>query len=511
MRTFLTSMKLYAVMLVATVFLFSSCSKGADDLMEVVPKDANVVFTAKPEKLLTSSDLQNVLLKADVLSKGDREYFKSFSSLFASESGIDYSNLVGFVYDQKLYMVFVVKDEDDLAKNEFIRDNTTKGEDKGIVYFEFDDNSGTLFLKDGLGWIVAMSKDPDDAIRDIERLAELDSEKKLVSDDLFTGNMPEEDLNVYMNLEGLVDEFASRQMILEQMDRELRHTGMTAKDLNIDKLLKGRVFLSMLDEKETLSITGKILDEKGEPIQFTDGTIDTDILKYIEPNASFVAASKVNEAVKEVWLAQLEKELGGGYGEAQALLTELKKVIRSFEGTIALGFTLPEPVIVEVEKEDYWGDTYTSRDFNYPKMGATVVAKFKENPKKLLELAKQMGLPTKPDGTVLIPVDDSFTMQIIVDGNYMIVSSRNLPSKGFSDPGFFGGSNAAMVVNASKGSKLAKLAKDYAGVDLDMTAVMYSNEKEGKLSVKVNNNDYEGVLAYFFHTIISLSQKAEAM
>ena len=144
-------------------------------------------------------------------------------------------------------------------------------------------------------------------------------------------------------------------------------------------------------------------------------------------------------------------------------------------------------------------------------MGATVVAKFKENPKKLLELAKQMGLPTKPDGTVLIPVDDSFTMQIIVDGNYMIVSSRNLPSKGFSDPGFFGGSNAAMVVNASKGSKLAKLAKDYAGVDLDMTAVMYSNEKEGKLSVKVNNNDYEGVLAYFFHTIISLSQKAEAM
>ena len=90
--------------------------------------------------------------------------------------------------------------------------------------------------------------------------------------------------------------------------------------------------------------------------------------------------------------------------------------------------------------------------------------------------------------------------------DYLVVSTTAAPSQPLADPGMFGGKSAAMFVNLSKTSPAAQSIKRAFGIDLDLTAISYSDKHDNLFELKVNNNKQDNVLAYLVDLVLKISE-----
>ena len=97
-------------------------------------------------------------------------------------------------------------------------------------------------------------------------------------------------------------------------------------------------------------------------------------------------------------------------------------------------------------------------------------------------------------------------MRIKSEGNYLVVSTTAAPSQPLADPGMFGGKSAAMFINLSKTSPAAQSIKRAFGIDLDLTAISYSDKHDNLFELKVNNNKQDNVLAYLVDLVLKVSE-----
>ncbi len=495
-RTNSFTSRLMAVALVlATVLSFASCSDSPADLINYVPNDTKAVLTIKPKDLAKKGNLEKYL---KMIPKKDKtkDVVAFVKECFNGESGINMEQMVVFEYENSAYLMFIVDDVDKFGKLDLVAENTTKGKSDGFVTFEGDGKNAPSIVLDGkVACIGFRDIDISDLTDAMKTFSSLDKDKSVASLKGFADNMSEGDFNVFVNLEEVMSMAggASEQML----NKELSRYGITTDDVHMKDYMNSRMYMSWTFDKDKLTVNTKLVDEEGNNL--TDKlagnlTIDTEILKYFDKSTSMVYASVLPDYVKKMYSKMIE---GNIYDETQkAIITEL---FNNLDDNVAVGVNISGAIQKTVETE--WGDYQT---FNEKCVTVTLVAKCKKSLKDdVKSLAALAGLPVGADGSVTIPVDSNVTATVKADGNYLVITNGAIASQPFTDPGLFKGRQAALMINLTKNSPAAQSIKAAYGIDLDLTAIAYSDKKDNKIEVKVNNSKKDNVLDYFIDLIVS--------
>lgn len=486
------STRLMAVaMVLATVLSLASCSDSPADLINFVPNDTKAVLTFKPKDIAKKGNMEKYLKM--VPNKDSNKKAIAFAKQCSNgESGIDLEQMVVFEYENNAYISFIINDIDKFSELNLIKDNTTKGKTDGFVTFEGDDKKIPNIVVDGkAAWL--SSGDLSDLTDAVKTFTSLDKDKSVAAVNGFKDNMADGDLNIYINLEEVMSMAggASEQMI----NKELSRYGISADDAHLKDYMDSRVYMNWIFDKDKLTINSKMVDSEGNNLldKFAGNlSIDTEILKYFDKNTSLVYATVLPDYVKKMYAKMIE---GNIYDEAQkAVITTL---FNNLDDNVGIGITLSGNLQKTVESE--WG---TDTTFNNKAVTATVVAKCKKNLENdVKSLAAMAGLPVAANGSVTVPVDADINLTIKADGNYLVLTNGAIATQPLTDPGLFKGRSAAMLINLSKNSLASQSILNTYGIDLDLTVISFSDKKDNKIEVKVNNNKKDNVLEYFIDLI----------
>ena len=289
-------------------------------------------------------------------------------------------------------------------------------------------------------------------------------------------------------------------MTEQMMNKEMSRYGLSLDDMNIKEYFDSHIYLTVLFEKDKLSVKCKCLDGKGENIVSKvvgNKTIDTGMLKFFDKSTTMVYASVIPDHVKKMYSNLIESTI---YDETQKAIVE--EIFKNLDDNVALGISISGNLTTKVESE--WG-SYDK--FNQKSINGTMVAKCKKSLEAdVATLASILGLPIATDGSVSFPIDSETTVRIKSEGNYLVVSTTAAPSQPLTDPGMFGGKSAAMFINLSKTSPAAQSIKRAFGIDLDLTAISYSDKHDNLFELKVNNNKQDNVLAYLVDLVLKISE-----
>ena len=463
-----------AVALLLTVFVFASCSDSPSDLVNYVPKESKAVMVFKPGDLAKKGNLEKYVKKFPKEKFGEAAEF--IKTCMKGESGIDMEQMVLFEYEGDGYLSFVISDESKFEKLDLIADNTTKGESGGLTTYEADSKGAPSVVVDGSkAWLCP--KNLDDGIDAVKTFIALDKEKSVEEIMSMGGGMTE-----------------------QMMNKEMSRYGLSLDDMNIKEYFDSHIYLTVLFEKDKLSVKCKCLDGKGENIVSKvvgNKTIDTGMLKFFDKSTTMVYASVIPDHVKKMYSNLIESTI---YDETQKAIVE--EIFKNLDDNVALGISISGNLTTKVESE--WG-SYDK--FNQKSINGTMVAKCKKSLEAdVATLASILGLPIATDGSVSFPIDSETTVRIKSEGNYLVVSTTAAPSQPLADPGMFGGKSAAMFVNLSKTSPAAQSIKRAFGIDLDLTAISYSDKHDNLFELKVNNNKQDNVLAYLVDLVLKVSE-----
>lgn len=484
-----------AVALLLTVFVFASCSDNPSDLVNYVPKESKAVMVFKPGDLAKKGNLEKYVKKFPKEKFGEAAEF--IKTCMKGESGIDMEQMVLFEYDGDGYLSFVISDESKFEKLELIADNTTKGESGGLTTYEADSKGAPSVVVDGgKAWLCP--KNLDDGIDAVKTFIALDKEKSVAEAPGFADNMSDGDLNIYINMEEIMS--MGGGMTEQMVNKEMSRYGLSLDDMSIKEYFDSHIYISVLFEKDKLSMKCKCLDDKREDVfsKITGNkTIDTAMLKHFDKSTTMVYATVVPDYVKKMYSNMIESTI---YDETQKAIVE--EIFKNLDDNIALGISISGDLTTKVESE--WG-SYDK--FNQKAVNGTMVAKCKKSLEAdVATLASILGLPIATDGSVSFPIDSETTVRVKSEGNYLVVSTTAAPSQPLADPGMFGGKSAAMFINLSKTSPASQSIKRAFGIDLDLTAVSYSDKQDNLFELKVNNNKQDNVLAYLVDLVLKVSE-----
>lgn len=484
-----------AVALLLTVFVFASCSDSPSDLVNYVPKESKAVMVFKPGDLAKKGNLEKYVKKFPKEKFGEAAEF--IKTCMKGESGIDMEQMVLFEYEGDGYLSFVISDESKFEKLDLIADNTTKGESGGLTTYEADSKGAPSVVVDGSkAWLCP--KNLDDGIDAVKTFIALDKEKSVAEAPGFADNMSDGDMNIYINMEEIMS--MGGGMTEQMMNKEMSRYGLSLDDMNIKEYFDSHIYLTVLFEKDKLSVKCKCLDGKGENIVSKvvgNKTIDTGMLKFFDKSTTMVYASVIPDYVKKMYSNLIESTI---YDETQKAIVE--EIFKNLDDNVAFGISISGNLTTKVESE--WG-SYDK--FNQKSINGTMVAKCKKSLEAdVATLASILGLPIATDGSVSFPIDSETTVRIKSEGNYLVVSTTAAPSQPLADPGMFGGKSAAMFVNLSKTSPASQSIKRAFGIDLDLTAISYSDKQDNLFELKVNNNKQDNVLAYLVDLVLKVSE-----
>ena len=484
-----------AVALLLTVFVFASCSDSPSDLVNYVPKESKAVMVFKPGDLAKKGNLEKYVKMFPKEKFGEAAEF--IKTCMKGESGIDMEQMVLFEYEGDGYLSFVISDESKFEKLDLIADNTTKGESGGLTTYEADSKGTPSVVVDGSkAWLCP--KNLDDGIDAVKTFIALDKEKSVAEAPGFADNMSDGDLNIYFNMEEIMS--MGGGMTEQMMNKEMSRYGLSLDDMNIKEYFDSHIYLTVLFEKDKLSVKCKCLDGKGESIVSKvvgNKTIDTGMLKFFDKSTTMVYASVIPDHVKKMYSNLIESTI---YDETQKAIVE--EIFKNLDDNVAFGISISGNLTTKVESE--WG-SYDK--FNQKSINGTMVAKCKKSLEAdVATLASILGLPIATDGSVSFPIDSETTVRIKSEGNYLVVSTTAAPSQPLADPGMFGGKSAAMFINLSKTSPAAQSIKRAFGIDLDLTAISYSDKHDNLFELKVNNNKQDNVLAYLVDLVLKVSE-----
>ena len=456
-----------AVALLLTVFVFASCSDSPSDLVNYVPKESKAVMVFKP---------------GDLAKKGNLEkYVKKFPKEKFGEAAEFIKTCMKGKFE----------------KLDLVADNTTKGESDGLTTYEADSKGAPSVVVDGSkAWLCP--KNLDDGIDAVKTFIALDKEKSVAEAPGFADNMSDGDMNIYINMEEIMS--MGGGMTEQMMNKEMSRYGLSLDDMNIKEYFDSHIYLTVLFEKDKLSVKCKCLDGKGENIVSKvvgNKTIDTGMLKFFDKSTTMVYASVIPDHVKKMYSNLIESTI---YDETQKAIVE--EIFKNLDDNVALGISISGNLTTKVESE--WG-SYDK--FNQKSINGTMVAKCKKSLEAdVATLASILSLPIATDGSVSFPIDSETTVRIKSEGNYLVVSTTAAPSQPLADPGMFGGKSAAMFINLSKTSPAAQSIKRAFGIDLDLTAISYSDKHDNLFELKVNNNKQDNVLAYLVDLVLKISE-----
>ena len=478
-----------AVALLLTVFVFASCSDSPSDLVNYVPKESKAVMVFKPGDLAKKGNLEKYVKKFPKEKFGEAAEF--IKTCMKGDSGIDMEQMVLFEYEGDCYLSFVISDEDDESN---IPDQEESG---GLTTYEADSKGAPSVVVDGSkAWLCP--KNLDDGIDAVKTFIALDKEKSVAEAPGFADNMSDGDMNIYINMEEIMS--MGGGMTEQMMNKEMSRYGLSLDDMNIKEYFDSHIYLTVLFEKDKLSVKCKCLDGKGENIVSKvvgNKTIDTGMLKFFDKSTTMVYASVIPDHVKKMYSNLIESTI---YDETQKAIVE--EIFKNLDDNVALGISISGNLTTKVESE--WG-SYDK--FNQKSINGTMVAKCKKSLEAdVATLASILGLPIATDGSVSFPIDSETIVRIKSEGNYLVVSTTAAPSQPLTDPGMFGGKSAAMFINLSKTSPAAQSIKRAFGIDLDLTAISYSDKHDNLFELKVNNNKQDNVLAYLVDLVLKISE-----
>lgn len=497
MRKSLTSHIAAMALLLMAVVGFASCSDSVSDLINYVPKETKAVLVFKPQDIATKGNLEKLLKQIPTPSNKDNKAALSFfKDCLNGDSGIDMEQMVLFEYENDAYLSFIVSDFDKFDKLEVVEDNFTKSKIEGLEAYEGD---GQNIIADGKKVWLCSGKDVNDCVENVKMFTGLDKDKSVMSVNGFEANMSGGDLNAFVNMEEIMA--MGGGMGEQAINRELSRYGISASDLKLKDIYNSYLFTTATFEKDKMTVKVKMLDEEGNNVVskiIGDKTIDIEMLKHFDKSTTLVYATVLPDYVKKMYAAILENNV---YDEMQKGIIE--EIFKNLDDNVAIGVSLSDNLMCT--DTTLWGDV--SQRLDRQAVGMTLVAKCKKDlGPEVATLGSFMNLDIAEDGSVTLPVSYDFAVRIKADGNYVVVSNRQAPVQPLADPGVFKGRASAMFVNLAKGSTASRGISKAFGIDLDLTAISYSDKNDNAFVLKVNDNKQENVLAYLIELVMKVSR-----
>lgn len=498
MKKSLTSHIAAMALLLMAIVCLASCSESSSDLINYVPKDSKAVLVLKPQDLAAKGNLEK-LIKQIPATKSDVKTLVGFvKKCLNGESGIDMEQVVVFEYENNAYISFVINDFDKFEKLDVIEDNFSKTKINGFEAYEGDVLSNIVV--DGKKAWLSSAKDIEDLADAVKTFTSLGKDNTIASVSGFEENMADGDIKVFVNVADLMA--MGGGMGEQTVNRELSRYGISASDVKLKELCSSHLFATVAFEKDKMTCKVKVLDDAGNNVMakmLGDKTVDIDMLKHFDKSTTMVYASVLPDYVKKMYAAMLESSI---YDETQKGIVE--EVFKNLDDNVAVGISLKENLMRN--DTSLWGNVH--RRFDHKALGITLVAKCKRDlGAEVATLGSILNLDIAEDGSVAFPVDGDMVVRVKTDGKYLVASNWPAPTQPLVDPGVFKGRATAMFVNLSKGSPASKGISKAFGIDLnlDLTAISYSDKNNNVFEVKVNNNKQENVLAYLIDLVLKLS------
>lgn len=494
-------------LLFALILGLASCSNSKSSrLLKLIPEGYDVVAVVDVDNILKSMDgsiddgkIQLPSWLSSQLPSNIKDEFKDFNAELA-KSGVDIKSFAVAYSYRKNNGVFLINLDD---SKKFVKTITNLDFDE-----EDQDGDFTLYSKGHWSHIVVngdvayalmdVSSD-DNPLRMISRFAEDAKEASFASSKVgsFVADANAAGCAVRLPKE------AAQSMSYMYGDAFARQ---------MSQYLNGYICFKADINGDELTITGKAFDDEGNARDFkdfnmvnTDAKISKQALSYLTPNETFVCAVAIQDAKFDKILNQIAENT---YSSSDKMaFNAVKSFLKQIDGTVAFGFGLTDGLESLYLMATEQPQMLTQFD-------ATLVIQTKEGKTKAMmkditELIDQTGMPyDKTSGGITIPVQDDFKINIMADGDFLVVSNRSAKKQGENDT-----ADEADLEDYISGIALLlkkdnKLMRDF-NLKYDIFASLVGDAKKGEsiLKIKIEGKDSKKVLANLAGVAIDLSKE----
>lgn len=446
---------------VLVALLMVSCSKSAD-VLESIPQSSRFVLSLNPLTIAKKVDQKGATIKG--MTAEDAKLMEGF---LTGDYGLDPEQLAIFEYDGMVYAVTSVTDEDKLMA-------VLEGEKSvvnGVTIFKV--NGNCFAVKDGLCWYTDGSRD---IAKDIDFFTSIDPSKAITAKKKFKDNIKGDDFGGYVNIGAIYSD--------KNFTRNLPVNPSSIP--YYEQLKSSELYYKGDGSKDEFKITAHLYDAEGNNLlkKINMPEIDTDLLKFIDAESSFVYAIAMDETyvsyLKDMATASLFRN------DEKAMV---KTAFNNIEGNIAMGVKI-------------------SSILNLKDIQISAVAKLKDGAEKNLKALLDKDF--KADQYGEYTVVDNYAGTVVRVGfkdDCVYVTNNALPKENFKDSKaakFFKDSSAAMYLNCMDGSTFSTVGTAYLGKPVAGYVYAKSDDDKAELVVHVEHNDMDNIYAYFVKMLSSI-------
>ena len=428
---------------VLVAVLMVSCSKSAD-VLESIPQSSRFVLSLNPLTIAKKVDQKGATIKG--MSAEDAKLMEGF---LTGDYGLDPEQLAVFEYDGTVYAVTSVTDEDKLMA-------VLEGEKSvvnGVTVFNVNGNS--IAVKDGLCWYTDGSRD---IAKDIDFFTSIDPSKAITAKKKFKDNIKGGDFGGYFNVGAVYS------------DKRF----MNNMPANISSIL----YYQGEGSKDDFKITAHLYDAEGNNLlkKINMPEFDTDLLKFIDAESSFVYAIAMDETyvsyLKDMAVSSLFRN------EEKAMI---KTAFNNIEGNIVMGVKINSLIIL--------------RDIQI-----SVAAKLKDGAEKNLKALLDKEYKADQYGEYTVVENPAYSVRLGFKDDCVYVTNNVLSKENFKDSKaskFFKDVSSAMYVDCMDGSVFSTAGTAYLGKPVAGYIYAKFDDEKAEFVVHVEHNDMDNIYAYF--------------
>lgn len=438
---------------VLVALLMVSCSKSAD-VLESIPQSSRFVLSLNPLTIAKKVDQKGATIKG--MSAEDAKLMEGF---LTGDYGLDPEQLAVFEYDGTVYAVTSVTDEDKLMA-------VLEGEKSvvnGVTIFNV--NRNCFAVKDGLCWYTDRSSD---IAKDIDFFTSIDPSKAITAKKNFRENIKGGDFGGYFNVGAIY----SDERLMNNMPANI------ASIPYYEQLKSSELYYQGVGSKDDFKITAHLYDAEGNNLlkKINMPEFDTDLLKFIDAESSFVYAV----AMDEMYVSYLKDMVASSmFGNEEKAM--VKTAFNNIEGNIAMGIKV--------------NSLLNLRDIQ-----VSAVAKLKDGAEKNLKALLDKEYKADQYGEYTVVENPAYSVRLGFKDDCVYVTNNVLPKENFKDckaSKFFKDASAAMYVDCMDGSVFSTAGTAYLGKPVAGYIYAKSDDEKAELVIHVEHNDMDNIYAYF--------------
>ena len=445
---------------VLVAVLMVSCSKSAD-VLESIPQSSRFVLSLNPLTIAKKVDQKGATIKG--MSAEDAKLMEGF---LTGDYGLDPEQLAVFEYDGTVYAVTSVTDEDKLMA-------VLEGEKSvvnGVTVFNVNGNS--IAVKDGLCWYTDGSRD---IAKDIDFFTSIDPSKAITAKKKFKDNIKGGDFGGYFNVGAVY----SDERFMNNMPANISSIPY------YEQLKSSELYYQGEGSKDDFKITAHLYDAEGNNLlkKINMPEFDTDLLKFIDAESSFVYAVAMDEFyvsyLKDMAVSSLFRN------EEKAMV---KTAFNNIEGNIVMGVRINSLVSL--------------RDIQI-----SAAAKLKDGAEKNLKALLDKEYKADQYGEYTVVENPAYSVRLGFKDDCVYVTNNVLPKENFKDSKaskFFKDVSSAMYVDCMDGSVFSTAGTAYLGKPVAGYIYAKSDDEKAELVVHVEHNDMDNIYAYFVKILGSI-------